>query len=156
LTFLCEQGYFHLVGKNYDPNALLYRWIYREEDNLQRLVGTDPALADRSKFFRWINEPDGWERREPWPAGTTNVETLDNAAGVLSAWPGAVPLPAKRGRPPKEEVAEDDRVVTLSLSVRRAELYEIQRHASDARKTVTEWLGATVRAELGRLQSKRP
>lgn len=143
------------MGKLYDPNALLYRWLYREEDNLQRLIGTDPALGDRSKFFRWINEPDGWEQREPWPAGATNVETLDNAAGAKSGWPGAAPVPAKRGRPPND-VAEDDRLVTVSLSVRRAEVYEIQRHASDARKTVSEWIGAAVRAELGRLRDKAP
>jgi len=144
------------VGKQFDPNALLYRWSYREDDNLPRLIGTDPALADRSKFFRWINEPGGWERREPWPHGATNVEALDNAAGVASGWPGAVPLRAKLGRPRKEVENDDDRLVTLSLSVRRAEVYEIQRYASDARKTVSEWIGAVVRDELARASKVKP
>lgn len=137
------------MGKQFDPNALLYRWSYREDDNLPRLIGTDPALADRSKFFRWINEPGGWERREPWPSGATNVETLDNSAGVASGWPGAIPIRAKLGRP-RKEVEGDDRPVTLSLSIRRAEVFEIQRLASDARLTVSEWIGSVVRAELAR------
>lgn len=138
------------MGKQFDPNALLYRWRFREDDNLPRLIGTDPELADRSKFFRWINEPGGWERREPWPPGATNVEALDNVAGTASGWPGALPLRAKPGRP-RKEVADEDRPVTLSFSVRRAELYEIQRHASDARQTVSEWVGGVARAELERL-----
>lgn len=138
------------MGKKYDPNAILYRWTFREDDNLPRLIGTDPALADRSKFFRWVNEPGGWERCEPWPHGATNVEALDNAAGITSGWPGAFPLRATPGRP-RKEVAEDDRPVTMSLSIRRAEVFEIQRHASDVRKTVSEWIGSVVRAELDRL-----
>ena len=138
------------MPNKFDPNALLYRWLYREEDNLQRLIGTDPALADRSKFFRWVNVENGWEQREPWPAGPTNVEALDNVAGAKSGWPGAIPLRAKPGRPLKD-VAEDDRLVTLSLSVRRAEVFEIQRLASAARKTVSEWIGAAVRAEIARV-----
>jgi hypothetical protein len=141
------------VGKQYDPQALLYRWNFREDDNLPRLIGTDPALADRSKFFRWTNEPGGWERREPWPHGATNVEALDNAAGLGSGWPGATPLRARPGRPVKE-IADDDRPVTVSISIRRAEVYEIQRYASDARKTVSEWVGSVVRAELARQTEK--
>lgn len=140
------------MGKQFDPNALLYRWTFREDDNLPRLIGTDPELANRSKFFRWVNEPGGWERREPWPHGATNVEPLDNAAGTASGWPGAVPLRRNPGRPIKE-VADDDRPVTVSLSVRRAEVFQIQRHASDARKTVSEWVGGVVRAELERLSA---
>lgn len=142
------------MGKKYDPNALLYRWIYRDDDDRPRLIGTDPEIADRSKFFRWVNEPGGWERREQWPQGATNVESLDNSAGIASGWPGALPLRAVPGRP-RKEVAEDDRPVTMSLSVRRAEVFEIQRYASDARKTVSEWIGSVVRAELDRL-SKAP
>lgn len=138
------------MGKQYDPNALLYRWSFREDDNLPRLIGTDPELADRSKFFRWINEPNGWERREPWPHGATNVEALDNSAGTASNWPGAVPLRAKPGRPRKEVEDEGDRPVTVSLSIRRTELYAVQRYASDARKTVSEWIAGVVRAELER------
>jgi hypothetical protein len=142
------------VVKQYDPNALLYRWIFREEDNLPRLIGTDPALADRSKFFRWINEPGGWERRDPWPHGATNVEALDNSVGLASGWPGAVPLRGKPGRPVKE-VADDDRPITVSCSIRRAEVFEIQRLASDTRRTVSEWIAGVVRAEIDRL-SKAP
>ena len=138
------------MGKQFDPNALLYRWSFREDDNLPRLIGTDPSLADRSKFFRWVNEPGGWERREPWLHGATNVEVLDNVAGTASGWPGALPLRAKPGRP-RKEVADDDRPVTMGLSIRRAEVFEIQRHASDARQTVSEWIGGVVRAELARL-----
>ena len=138
------------MGKKYDPNALLYRWAFREDDNLPRLIGTDPELADRSKFFRWVNEPGGWNQREPWPHGATNVEALDNAAGITSGWPGAFPLRGVPGRP-RKEVAEEDRPVTMSISLRRAEVFEIQRHASDARKTVSEWIGSVVRAELERL-----
>lgn len=138
------------MPKRYDPNALLYRWSFREDDNLPRLIGTDPALSDRSKFFRWINEPGGWDRREPWPHGATNVEALDNSAGVASGWPGAQPLPPRpRGRPVKE-VAEDDRPVTVSFSIRRAAMFEIQRRASDGRQTVGEWIAGVVRAELER------
>ena len=140
------------MGKQFDPNALLYRWTFREDDNLPRLIGTDPELENRSRFFRWINEPGGWERREPWPPGASNVEPLDNTAGTASGWPGAIPLRAKPGRP-RKEVTDDDRPVTMSLSVRRAEVFEIQRHASDARKTVSEWVGGVVRAELERLSA---
>lgn len=141
------------MGKQFDPNALLYRWSFREDDNLPRLIGTDPSLADRSKFFRWINEPGGWERREAWPHGATNVEVLDNAAGLTSGWPGAVPLRAKLGRP-RKEVADEDRLVAMSLSIRRADVFEIQRLASDARQTVSEWISGVVRAEIDR--SKEP
>jgi hypothetical protein len=137
------------VAKNYDPNALLYQWNFREDDNLPRLIGTDPALADRSKFFRWVNEPNGWERRESWPAGATNITSLDNAAGIASGWPGSVPLRGPVGRP-RKELPEDDRPVTISMSIRRAEVFEIQRLASDARKTVSEWIASVVRTELDR------
>ena len=142
------------MGKQFDPNALLYRWNFREDDNLPRLIGTDPELADRSKFFRWISEPGGWERREPWPHGATNVEALDNEAGTTSGWPGALPSRAKLGRP-RKEVSEEDRPVTLSFSIRRAEVFEIQRYASDARQTVSEWMGSVVRAELERLAASK-
>ena len=138
--------------KKFDPQALLYRWNFREDDGLPRLIGTDPALADRSKFFRWINEPGGWERREPWPHGATNVEALENTAGTVSGWPGAVPLRGSPGRP-RKELADDDRPVTMSLSLRRVEVFEIQQLASGDRKTVSEWLAAVVRAELDRHRS---
>lgn len=135
------------MAKQFDPNALLYRWHFREDDNLPRLIGTDPALADRSKFFRWVNEPGGWEKREPWPHGATNVEAVDNVAGTASGWPGALPLRAKLGRP-RKEVAEEDRLVAVSVSIRRPDLYEIQRYAGEARQTVSEWIGGMVRIEL--------
>ena len=137
------------MGKQYDPHALLYRWNFREDDNLPRLIGTDPELADRSKFFRWVNEPGGWDRREPWPHGATNVEALDNSAGLASGWPGAVPVRGKPGRP-RKDVPDDERPVTLSLSLRRAEVFEVQRLAADARQTVGEWIGSVVRAELAK------
>lgn len=137
--------YLGTVGKQYDPNAILFRWAFREDDNLPRLIGTDPALADRSKFFRWIDEPGGWERREPWPQGAVNVEVANNGFGTASKWPGAVPLPPRpRGRPPKEYAEKDDRPVTMSFSVRRADLFEIQQRASVERKTVSEWLTSVV------------
>lgn len=138
------------MGKQYDPQAILYRWSFREDDNLPRLIGTDPDLADRSKFFRWIDEPGGWERREPWPQGATNVHALDNAAGITSGWPGAIPLKAKRGRPTKD-VPEDDKLVPVNVSVRRAEMFVLQRLASEARQTVGEWATSVVRAEIERL-----
>lgn len=143
------------MAKKYDPQALLYRWSFREDDNLPRLIGTDPDLADRSKFFRWVNEPGGWERREPWPHGATNVVALDNAAGLASGWPGAIPMRTPPGRPRKEFSTEDDRPVTLSLSIRRAEVFDVQRYAADARMTVSEWIGNVVRAELVRLTKEK-
>ena len=147
--------YLVSVGKQYDPNAILFRWNFREEDNLPRLIGTDPALADRSKFFRWVDEPGGWERREAWLHGAVNVEVADNAAGSASNWPGAVAPRGKPGRPRKEFEDEGDRPVTVSLSVRRAEIFEIQRLASLDRKTVSEWLASVVRAELAPADANR-
>ena len=139
--------------KEYDPEAILYRWLYREDDNLVRLIGTDPELADRTTFFRWINEPGGWERREPWPQGATNVETVDNKVGLTSGWPGAIPqIGVKRGPGrPRKEVADEDRIVAMSVSIRRGDLFEIQRLASDARQTVSEWVSSVVRVEIERL-----
>jgi hypothetical protein len=145
-----RRGNINFVPKQYDPNALLYRWLYREDDGLPQLIGTDPELADRSKFFRWVDEPNGWEKRIPWSQGAVNVEPLANSAGFASGWPGALPIRAKPGRP-RKEVADDDRPVTVSLSVRRSEIFEIQNLASSARKTVSEWLGGVVRAELERV-----
>ena len=145
--------YLISVGKQYDPQALLYRWSFREDDNLPRLIGTDPSLGDRSKFFRWINEPGGWAKREPWPHGPTNVEAVDNSAGLTSGWPGAVPMRPKLGRPIKD-VPEDDKLVATSISIRRAELFKIQRLASDARQTVSEWVASVVRAEIDRLSNR--
>lgn len=136
-------------SKTYDPNALLYLWDFREDDNLPRLIGTDPDLADRSTFFRWINEPAGWERREPWSHGATSVKPLDNAAGLTSGWPGALPIPAKMGRP-RNEVADDDKLISMSFSIRRADVFDVQRLASEARQTVSEWLSSVVRAEIER------
>lgn len=141
--------YLFRVGKQFDPNAVLFRWSFREDDALPRLIGTDPALADRSRFFRWVDEPGGWERREPWPQGAVHVEVVPNGVGSVSLWPGAVPLPrAKPGRPRKEYTTEDDRPTTVSLSLRRAELFEIQRRASVERMTVSEWLTSVVRTAL--------
>ena len=137
------------MGKQYDPQAILYRWMYREDDDLPRLIGTDPDLADRSKFFRWIDEPGGWLRKEPWSQGATNVQALDNSAGLASGWPGAIPLAPKRGRPTKD-VAEDDKLVPVNVTVRRAEMFDIQRLASDARQTVPEWAASVIRAEIAR------
>lgn len=136
------------MGKQFDPNALLYSWNFREEDGLPRLIGTNPELADRSQFFRWINEPGGWERHEPWPQGATNVQALDNSAGLASGWPGATPLRGKPGRPRKDPVPENDRTVALSISVRRADVIDIQRRASNANKTVSEWLVGIVHDAL--------
>jgi hypothetical protein len=136
-------------AKNYDPNAILYRWMFREDDGLPRLIGTDPSWADRSKFFRWIDEPGGWERREPWPQGATNIQALDNSAGLASGWPGAIPIPAKMGRP-RNEASDEDKVVSTSFSIRRGDLLDVQRLASDARKTTSEWISEVVRKEIER------
>jgi len=135
--------------KQYDPNAILYRWLFREDDQLPRLIGTDPELADRSRFFRWIDEPGGWEKREPWPQGATNIQSLDNAAGTTSGWPGAIPIPAKMGRP-RNEATDEDKVVSMSFSIRRGDLIDLQRVASDARQTTTEWISGVIRAEIER------
>lgn len=137
------------MSKQFDPNALLFCSNYREEDGRLVLIGTDPALSDRSKYFRWVDEPGGWERRAAWPAGITNAESAHNAAGVQSGWPGAIPLRGKPGRPAKE-LAADDRSVHVSTLLRRAELFDIQRRASDAKQSVSEWISTTIRAELGR------
>lgn len=145
LCYLLSMG----KSKQYDPNALLYRWLFREDDQLPRLIGTDPALADRSKFFRWVNEPTGWERREPWPQGATNIEVLDNSAGLASGWPGAIPIPATMGRP-RKEVSDEDRLISMNFSIRRGDVFDVQRLASDARQTVSEWISGVIRAELDR------
>jgi hypothetical protein len=137
------------VAKQYPPNAILYRWLYREDDNLVRLIGTDPALDDRARFFRWVNEPGGWERREPWPNGSANTESVDNAIGAASGWPGAVSLRGKAGRPPKD-LAEGDKPASVKASVRRVELYEIQRLASTAQQSVSEWVTSAIRDKLAR------
>lgn len=138
------------MAKQYDPNALLYCWAYREEDGQLRLIGTDPALADRARFFRWIAQPGGWDQREPWPAGIANAELVDNATGAASGWPGAVPLRAKPGRPRKEYEDEDERPASINTTMKRAELFEIQRRASEEHKSVSEWAAGVLRAELAR------
>jgi len=136
-------------AKNYDPNAILYRWLFREDDQLPRLIGTDPALADRSKFFRWIDEPNGWERREPWPQGATNIQSLDNSAGLTSGWPGAVPIPAKLGRP-RNEATDDDKLVSMSFKIRREDVFDVQRLASEARQTTSEWISGVIKTAIDR------
>lgn len=136
------------MAKTYDQNAILYRWLYKEDDGFVRLIGTDPALADRSQFFRWSDEPGGWSRREPWPQGAANVEPLDNAAGAQSGWPGATPVPGRSPGRPRKEVADDDRPINITASVRRGELFEIQRRAAEARKSVSEWIAGVIRAQL--------
>lgn len=137
------------MGKVYDPHAILYRWLFKEEDGLVRLIGTDPALADRSRLFRWIDQPGGWDDREPWPQGVTNTEIIDNAVGAVSGWPGAVPVRVSPGRPRNKEVAgSEDRSINVSASVRRTELFEIQRVASAARQSVSEWVADAIRAQL--------
>jgi hypothetical protein len=139
------------VAKQYDPNALLYRWLFKEEDGLVRLVGTDPELGDRTRFFRWIDQPGGWEDREAWPQGATNVEVLDNALGKVSGWPGAVPVRKPVGRPRKDVAGPEDRSINVSASIKRAELFEVQRAASEARQSVPEWIAAAIRLRLGKM-----
>jgi hypothetical protein len=140
------------VAKQYDQNAVLCRWLYRGEDGLVRLVGTDPELADRTHFFRWVNEPGGWSRREPWPDGLVNTEVIDNAAGAASGWPGATPLRGKAGRP-RKELEDSDKPASVKASVRRTELFEIQRLASNAQKSVSEWVTIAIRDKLAREKS---
>lgn len=132
----------------FDPYAVLYRWNYREEDGLVRFVGTDPELKDKARFFRWIDEPDGWNRREGWSQGAANVTAVDLRSGSRSCWPGATPVVRPPGRP-KKELAEDDRPVSVSTSLRRIELFEIMRRAAAAHQSVSEWVAAIVRVELG-------
>jgi hypothetical protein len=137
------------VPKQYPKSALLYRWLYREDDGLVRLIGTDPALDNRALFFRWINQPGGWDDREPWASGSANTESVDNAIGTASGWPGAVPLRARPGRPPKD-LADGDKTAPVQGSVRRTELYEIQRLASTAQQSVSEWVTGAIREKLAR------
>lgn len=138
------------MGKKieYNPNAVLYRWNYREDDALVRLIGTDPALNDKARFFRWLDEPGGWERREEWSQGASNVTAVDHRVGAASGWPGAHPLTRAVGRP-KKEIADDDKPVSVATSLRRAELFEIMQRAARARQSVSEWVAAAVRAQLG-------
>ena len=125
--------------------GLLYRWIFREDDGLVRFIGTDPALGDDLQLFRWVNEPGGWDRREPWSQGIANAEKIDSVMAAVSGWPGAKRGPGR----PKKEVPEDDRPISVSASVRRAELFEMQRLASEQRKSVSEWIASAIRAQLG-------
>jgi hypothetical protein len=138
------------MGKKieYSPHALLFRWNYREDDGAVRLVGTDPELKDAARFFRWIDEPGGWDRREPWVQATANATQVEHKVGFASGWPGAQPISRPLGRP-RKDVAEDDRPVSVSTSLRRAELFEIQRLAADARQSVSEWVASALRARLG-------
>lgn len=144
------------MGKIFDPNAILYRWLFREEDGHVRLIGTDPALADRTRFFRWPSMPGGWEQREPWTNGIASAELVDNAVGGPSGWPGATPLRGKVGRPPKEPAKKDlpdgDKPTGVKAFVKRTELFEIQRLASDAQKSVSEWAATVIREALARSQ----
>jgi hypothetical protein len=137
------------MPKLYDPNALLYRWLYKAEDNVVLFIGTDPALADRAKFFRWRDEAGGWDRREPWQQGAHDVQPLDNSAGASSGWPGSAPLPGRGPGRPRKEVAANDRLAAVTASVRRSELFEIQRRAANEQKSVSEWVACAIRAQLG-------
>jgi hypothetical protein len=137
------------MAKLYDQNAILYRWLYKAEDGVALFIGTDPALADRAKFFRWRDESGGWDRREPWSQGASDVQPIDNAAGTSSGWPGSVPLPGRGPGRPRKEVADDDRLAAVTASIRRSELFEIQRRAAEARKSVSEWIACAIRAQLG-------
>lgn len=137
----------------YAPDAILYRWHYKEDDGQIRLIGTDPALGDSSKLFRWIDAPEGWNDREPWSGGTTKATWIDPKLGSHSGWPGAIPVSRAVGRPKKEiadnkEIANDERPERLSTTVWRAELIEIMRRAADAKQTVPEWIAAVLRKEL--------
>jgi hypothetical protein len=132
----------------YDPNAILYRWIYKEDDGNVRLIGTDPALKDTTKFFRWIDEPHGWEQREPWSQGTVNATAIQHKIGARSGWTGAIPLPSRPVGRPRKEVAEEDRPVSVSTSMRRAELFEIMRRAGEEKMTVSEWVAGVLRDRL--------
>ncbi len=141
------------MGAQFDSNALLYRWNYREADGSSRFIGTDPAIGlGDGRWFRWINEPGGWDRREPWPQGTANAEKVANAVALISGWPGAVPMSRGRGRP-KKELADDDRPTSVSASVRRSELYEMQLLASAARKSVSEWIAGVIREQLAAVRT---
>jgi len=131
----------------YDPNALLFRWNYREDDGLVRLIGTDPELKTKARWFRWPDVPGGWEQREEWAQGTANATPADNRVGLVSGWPGAVPVSRAPGRP-KKDVADDDRPVSVSTSLRRAELFEIMKLASSSRQSVSEWVAAVLRDRL--------
>jgi hypothetical protein len=131
----------------YEPNAILYRWNFKEDDGKIRLIGTDPAIADLTKLFRWIDEPHGWEGREPWLGGTVTATRVEHKLGAHSGWTGAIPVSRSPGRP-KREIADDDRPVSVSTAVRRAELFEIMRRAADAKQTVAQWVAAVLREKL--------
>lgn len=136
------------MAKTYDPNAILYRWRFKEEDGLIRLIGTDPAVADRSRLFRWIDQPGGWDDREPWSQGTMNAELIDNALGFTSGWPGAKPITKPVGRPRNKIEGPPDKPINVSASIKRVELFEIQRLASAAEQSVAEWVASAIRAQL--------
>lgn len=134
----------------YPPNAKLYKYRFKEDDGLPRLIGTDPANSE-ILWFRWIHQPHGWEHREPWTAPVLEQpisdELTDNAFGAHSGWPGAIPLTRPPGRP-KIEREEEDRPVSISTSMRRAELFEIMARAAASKQSVSEWVAAQLRTAL--------
>src|SRR6202040_2294746 len=97
------------------------------------LVGSDPAEADASKLFRWLDmsEPDGWSKRVAWSQGDVDLLPLPHPAGARSGWPGAIPLPPRQPGRPRKDVAVDDQSVKVATSLRRAELFEVMRLAAD-------------------------
>lgn len=130
------------------PPGDLYQWNFKEDDGRVRLIGTDPALGD-AVVFRWIDEPQGWERREPWPARLENATLLERKRGAASGWPGSIPLLRRPvGRPRKEEIVETERRGRVTAILRRDEVFEIMRRASAVKRTIGEWAADVLRARL--------
>lgn len=132
----------------YDPNSVLYRHKYKDDGGCFILVGSDPELADPTKLFRWLDEPVGWEKRELWSQGVTELIPVVNPVGGRSGWPGAIPLAPRPPGRPRKDLPVEDQIVKVSASLRRAELFEIMRLAADSRQSVAEWVAATLRERL--------
>ena len=132
-------------AREYAPSARLFS--EKDIEGKLWLIGTDPVLNDAAVFFRWPNEPHGWERRVPHAGGTAGANALEPQAGTYSCWPGATPVVRPVGRPPKD-VAPEDKSISVSTSLRRAELLEIMQRASRIGMTVSEWVAVTIRGRL--------
>lgn len=131
--------------REYDPSARLF--LEKDADGKPWLIGTDPVLQDTTVLYRWPNEPHGWERRTPHAAGFAGATAVEPPFGTHSCWPGAIPVVRAVGRP-RKEVAQEDRPISVSTSMRRGELLEIMQRAAAEKLTVSEWVAVTIRSRL--------
>jgi hypothetical protein len=131
--------------REYSPSAQLL--VEKDADGKSWLIGTDPVLQDTTVLFRWPNEPHGWERRTPHTDGTAGATAVAPPFGTHSCWPGSIPVVRAVGRP-RKEVAQEDRPISVSTSMRRGELLEIMQRAAAEKLTVSEWVAVTIRSRL--------